>query len=148
VRRPPIQPVSAPSCSDGGACVDTETHPMGFTVPYETRERRFASNSGSGKTTWYLAKSNTNISSPPAVPHAETGHLYVHLDCSTCTHQYWMFGANSEWQSVSKGSEYPLNHDRVLSIRGNGEPSWVTRASISTTQGRKERDIRGMSVNA
>jgi hypothetical protein len=93
---------------------------------------------GIGKTTWYFAKSNTNTSSPPAVPQAKTGHLYVHLDCSTHTHQYWMFGANNEWQSVSKGSEHPLNHDRVLSIRGNGEPSWVTRdrASISTTQGR------------
>jgi hypothetical protein len=143
--QPQIQPASAPSYSDGGVGVDAETHPMGSMVPYETRERRFTSSSGSGKTTWYSAKSNTNISSPPTIPHAETGHLYVHLDCSTRTHQYWMFGADNEWQSVSKGSEYPLNHDRVLSIRGNGEPSWVTRASISTTQGRKGRNIRGRS---
>ena len=142
MRQPQIQPASALPCSDGGVCVDTDTHPMAPAVSYETRERRFNSSSGSGKTTWYFAKSNTNISSPPAVPHAETGHLYVHLDCSTHTHQYWMFGANNEWQRVSKGSEYPLNHDRVLSIRGNGEPSWVTRASISTTQGRKERENR------
>jgi hypothetical protein len=51
---------------------------------------------GIGKTTWHSAKSNTNISSPPAVPQAKTGHLYVHLDCSTYTHQYWVFGANNE----------------------------------------------------
>ena len=142
MRHPQIQAVSVPLCSDGGACVDIETHPMGSTILYETCERRFASNSGSGKTTWYFAKSNTNVSSPPVVPHAETGHLYVHLNCSTHTHQYWMFGANNEWQRVLKGSEYPLNHDRVLSIRSNGEPSWVTRASISTTQGRKEMENR------
>jgi len=141
--QPQIQPVSASSCLDG-VPVEPNTHPqpVDSSVPFESRERRFTSNSGSGKTTWYFAKSNTNISSPPAVPRAETGHLYVHLDCSTLTHQYWMFGVNNEWQSVSKGSEYPLNHDRVLSIRGNGEPSWVTRASISTTQGRKEREGR------
>ena len=147
--RPQIRPVSASSSSDG-AFVGTDTHSMGctVTVPYETRERRFTSSSGSGKTTWYFAKSDTNISSPPAIPQAETGHLYVHLDCSARAHQYWMLGANNEWQSVSKGSEYPLNHDRVLSIRGNGEPSWVTRASISTTQGRKEREVRGRSVHA
>jgi hypothetical protein len=138
MHQPQIQP-------DGGMSVKTETHFMG---PYEIRERRFASNSGSGKTTWYFAQSNTNIPTPPAVPQAETGHLYVHLDCSTHTHQYWMFGTNNEWQSVSKGSEYPLNHDRVLSIRGNGEPSWVTRSSITTTQGRKERRIRERSMHA
>jgi hypothetical protein len=140
MNQPQIQP-------DGGMSVDTETHFMGSSVPYETRERRFTSTSGSGKTTWYFAQSNTNMSLPPAVPQAETGHLYVHLNCSTHTHQYWMFGTNNEWQSVSKGSEYPLNHDRVLSIRGNGEPSWVTRSSMGTTQGRQERNIRERSVH-
>ena len=140
------QPVSASSCFDGGVSVDSNTHPqtVDSLVPYETRERRFTSNSGSGKTTWYLTKSSTNILSPPAVPQAEVGHLYVHLDRSTRTRQYWMFGTSNEWQSVSKGSECPMNHDRVLSIRNNGEPSWVTRASIATTQGRKER---GRSVH-
>jgi hypothetical protein len=142
MHQPQIQPAEASSCSDSGVCAGVST------VPYETRDRRFASSSGSGKTTWYFAKSNTNISSPPAVPQAETGHLYVHFDCSTHTRQYWMFGANNKWKSVPKGSEYPLNHDRVLSIRGNGEPSWVTRASISTTQCRKEKDIRGRLLHA
>jgi hypothetical protein len=146
---PQTQPLSASSCFDSGVSVDSNAHPQDVdsSVPYVTRERRFTSSSGSGKTTWYLAKSNMKLSSPPAVPQAETGHLYVHLDCSTRTHQYWMFGANNEWQNVSKGSEYPLNHDRVLSIRENGEPSWVTRASISTTQGRKERGARERSVH-
>ena len=141
--------VSASSCFDLEVSVDSNTHPqpVDSLVPYETRERRFNSNSGSGKTTWYFSESSANISSPPVIPQAEIGHLYVHFDCSTRTHQYWIFGANNEWQSVSKGSEYPLNHDRVLSIRNNGEPSWVTRASIATTQGRKEREIRGRSVH-
>jgi len=128
--------------------VVTETHFMGSSVPYETCERRFASTSRSGKTTWYFAQSNTNISLPPAVHQAETGHLYVHLNCSMHTHQYWMFGTKNEWQSVSKGSEYPLNHDQVLSIYGNGEPSWVTWSSISTTQSWKEWKIWERSVHA
>ena len=139
-----IQLASASSSFIDTNC--THRQPADSVVPYETCERRFTSNSGSGKTTWYFAKSSTNISSPPAVRQAEIGHLYVHFDCSTRTHQYWIFSANNEWQSVSKGSEYPLNHDRVLSIRNNGEPSWVTRASIATTQGRKEREIRGRSA--
>lgn len=47
-----------------------------------------------------------------------------------------MFGTSNEWQSVSKGSECPMNHDRVLSIRNNGEPSWVTRESHLRSQSR------------
>jgi len=58
-----------------------------------------------------------------------------------------MFGAKNEWKSILKGLEYPLNHDRVLSICENGEPSWVTRASVSTMQGRKEREAREWSVH-
>jgi hypothetical protein len=137
-------PASASSGSDGGVSVDT--HPSGSMVPYQMRQRSFTSNSGSGHTTWYFGKSDANIPSPPVVPQAVTGHIYVHLNTSTNKHQYWMLGGNNLWESVSKGSEYPLNHDRILSIRSNGEPSWVTRASTTTTQSRKEREIREKSV--
>jgi hypothetical protein len=140
------RPGSASSFSDGGASVDT--HPGSALVPYQAHQRSFASNSGSGHTIWYSGKSDTNIPSPPVVPQAVTGHLYVHHNSSTNTYQYWMLGGNNQWESVSKGSEYPLNHDRVLSIRGNGEPSWVTRASTITTQSRKERETREKSVHA
>ncbi|KAI0003708.1 hypothetical protein BJV74DRAFT_811102 [Russula compacta] len=131
------RPVSASSSSDDRISVDTR--PAVSMVPYQIHTRQFASNSGSGKTTWYFSKSKTNIPSPPVVPQAETGHLYVHFNGSMNTYGYWI---------VSKGSEYPLNHDRVLSIRNNGEPSWVTRASITTMQCRKEREIRIKSVHA
>jgi hypothetical protein len=105
---------SVPSCSDGGASVDTR--PGGALVPYQVRQRSFASNSGSGHTILYSGKSNTNFPSPPTVPQAVTGHLYVHLNTSTNTYQCWMLGGNNQWESVSKGSEYPLNRARVFSI--------------------------------
>jgi hypothetical protein len=132
------RPVSALSCFNGGVSVDT--YPASPSVPYQICQHSFASNSGSGHTTWYLGKSNTNIQSPPVVPQAVMGHLYVHLNSSTDMYQYWMLGGNNQWESISKGSEYPLNHDRVLSICSNGEPSWVIRASTTTTQSRKERE--------
>jgi hypothetical protein len=116
------------------------------------RQRSFASNSGSGYTIWYSSKSDTNIPSPPVVSQAVTGHIYVHINSNGTTnantYQYWMLGGNNQWESVSKGSEYPLNHDRVFSIRSNGEPSWVTRASTVTTQSRKEKETREKSVHA
>ena len=119
----------------------------GSTVPYQMRQRSFTSTSGSGYTIWYFAKSDNNISSPPMIPQARTGHLYVHLNSSTNFYHYWMMGANNQWESVLKGAQYPLNHDRVLAIRGNGEPSWVTRATTTTTQTRKERSQREKSLN-
>jgi hypothetical protein len=116
------------------------------TVPYQERQRSFSSHSGSGHTVWYSSKSNTSILVPPRIPHAKTGHIYVHLDTSRDTPQYWMFGIGNVWERVSPGAEYPLNHDRVLATRANGEPSWVTRASVTTTKTRKEKEIREKSV--
>lgn len=126
---------------------DAVDRPPGSTVPYQMRQRSFTSTSGSGYTIWYFAKSDNNISSPPMIPQARTGHLYVHLNSSTNFYHYWMMGANNQWESVLKGAQYPLNHDRVLAIRGNGEPSWVTRATTTTTQTRKERSQREKSLN-
>ena len=143
VSRPQTRPSSVSSSVEGGVSVDTRA-----AGPYQMRQRSFSSNSGSGHTTWYLGKSGADVPLPPTVSQAVTGHLYVHLNSSTNTYQYWMLGGNNQWESVSKGSEYPLNHDRVLSIRSNGEPSWVTRASTTTTQSRKEKETRERSVHA
>jgi hypothetical protein len=119
----------------------------GSTVPYQMHQRSFTSTSGSGYTIWYFVKSDSSISSPPTIPPAKTGHLYVHLNSSTNFYHYWMMGANNQWASISKGAQYPLNHDRVLAICGNGEPSWVTQATTTTTQTRKEKGQRDNSLN-
>ena len=83
---------------------------------------------------------------PPTIPQAKTGHLYVHLDTSRNVFLYWILTMANQWEHVSSGVESPLNHDRVLAIRANGEPSWVTRASTITTKTRKEKEIREKSV--
>jgi hypothetical protein len=57
--------------SDSG--VSVEAHATGPLVPYQMCQRSFASNSGSGHTTWYFGKSDANIPSPPVVPQAMTG---------------------------------------------------------------------------
>ncbi|KAI9508743.1 hypothetical protein F5148DRAFT_1283680 [Russula earlei] len=134
-----LDPASLSRCSTS---VSVNTQPVASSPPYQARQHSFTSNSGSGYTTWYFAKSDTNIMLPPTVPQAKTGHLYVHLNTSTNSHQYWMVGINNQWDIVLKGSEYPLNHDRVLSIHSNGNPSWITRASTTTMQSRKEREMR------
>ncbi|KAI9444325.1 hypothetical protein H4582DRAFT_2053993 [Lactarius indigo] len=109
---------------------------------YQIRQRPFSSNSGSGYTTWYLGRSSCSVLMPPTVPQAKTGHLYVHRDTSRNAFLYWILTTANRWERVSSGAEHPLNHDRVLAIRANGEPSWVTRASTITTKTRKEKEIR------
>ncbi|KAI9513066.1 hypothetical protein F5148DRAFT_1145654 [Russula earlei] len=135
-----FQPVSASLCFN--CKVAMNTHPMGSLVFYQMHHCPFTSNSGSGYTTWFSGKSNTNIPLPPMVPEAKTGDLYVHFNTSMNGYQYWMLDRNNQWESISKGVENPLNHDQVLSIHSNGEPSWVTQASTTTTQGRKEREMQ------
>ncbi|KAH9027985.1 hypothetical protein EDB85DRAFT_1892764 [Lactarius pseudohatsudake] len=118
--------------------------PGGTYASYQSHQRPFNFSSGSGYTIWYFSRSDSSIQSPPMVPQSKTGHLYVHFDASTKTHQYWMLGVGGQWEVVSRNSEYPLNHDRVLSIRSNGEPSWVTRATTNTTDTRKEKRARSV----
>lgn len=110
-------------------------------APYRMNRRPFGSHSGSGHTVWYLSKSNSSIQSPPVISQSEPGHLYVHFDTATKAHQYWLLTGTGQWETVAKGAEYPHNHGRVLSIRSNGEPSWVLRATIGTTETRRVRQV-------
>ncbi|KAH9014065.1 hypothetical protein EDB84DRAFT_1443989 [Lactarius hengduanensis] len=112
--------------------------PNGAHTSYQVHQRPFGSSSGSGYTIWCFSKSSSSIQSPPIVPQAKTGHLYVHFATSTKAYQYWMLGVGGQWESVSKNAQYPLNPDRVLSFRNNGEPSWVTRATTNTSETRRE----------
>ena len=117
----------------------------GVPTGYQMHQRPFGSSSGSGYTIWYFSRSSSSIQLPPVVSQAKTGHLYVHLDTSTRTYQYWMLGVGGQWESVSKNTQYPLNSDRVLSFRTNGEPSWVTRATTNTTEMRRDKRARSVA---
>ena len=131
------QAVIEPPDSNSG--ISSATSAGGAHTGYELHQRPFNSSTGSGYTIWYSSRSDSSIHSPPVISQSKTGHLYVHFDALQKTYQYWMLGINGQWESVSKNAENPLNHDRVLSIRSNGEPSWVTRATISTTETRREK---------
>ncbi|KAH9032955.1 hypothetical protein EDB85DRAFT_1890395 [Lactarius pseudohatsudake] len=134
------QAVIEPPSSNSG--VASATSSGGAHAGYQMYQRPFSSSSGSGYTIWYSSRSDSSIQSPPVISQSKTGHLYVHFDALTKTYQYWMLGVGGQRESVSRNVECPLNHDRVLSIRGNGEPSWVTRATISTSETRREKGAK------
>jgi hypothetical protein len=128
-----LSPSSMPSSNP----VDTTTEPL-----YQMRQRSFSSNSRSICTIWYFGKSNSSILMPPTIPRAKTGHLYVHLDTTRNVSSYWIISMANQWERVSPGVESPLNHDWVLAIRANGEPSWLTCALTISTKTRKEKEFR------
>lgn len=136
------QPQAVIEPLDSSSGVASATYSGSAHAGYQMHQRPFSSSSGSGYTIWYSSRSDSSIQSPPVITQSKTGHLYVHFDTLTKTYQYWMLGVGGQWESVAKNAEYPLNHDRVFSVRGNGEPSWVTRATISTTETRKEKGAK------
>jgi hypothetical protein len=133
------QDVIEPQGSSSHSGVIGATSAGGTQASYQIYRRPFGSNSGSGNTVWYFSRSDSSIQSPPVISQSEPGHLYVHFDTATKTRQYWMHAGSGQWEIVAKGAEYPHNHGRVLSIRSNGDPSWVLRASIGTTETRRVR---------
>ncbi|KAF8260229.1 hypothetical protein EI94DRAFT_1811959 [Lactarius quietus] len=133
----PLSPSSMPRSEP----MDTTTEPS-----YQMHQRSFSSNSGSGHTIWYFGKSNSSILMPLTIPQAKTEHLYVNLDTARNISLHWMLSMANQWDRISPGVESPLNHDRVLAICDNGEPSWITRASTITTKTRKEKEFQEKSV--
>ena len=53
----------------------------------------------------------------------------------------WLYGLNRSWERVDATEKvhHPVIADRVLSMRANGTPSWITAASYTTIKGRKEK---------
>jgi len=85
-----------------------------------------------------------NIDAPPTVHEPTVGDLYVHTNFDTDTRQIWLYQYGGAWQHVDiRGKTYhPTVHCRVLSMRLDGTPSWITGASYVTMKGRKEKAAR------
>ncbi|SRR6266702_1865445 len=123
----------------------TIASPDGGYASYQVHQQPFGFSSGSSYTIWYFSRSRSSIQSPPIVPQAKTGHLYVHFDTSTRTYQYWMLGIGGQWESMLKNVQNPLNPNQVLSFCNNGEPSWVMQATTNTMETRQEKQARSVA---
>jgi hypothetical protein len=123
----PNQPTSAP------------TH---TSIP--VKHQRPFSSGPKGYTTWYTTSSNQPISSPPATLPAAAGILYLHTDLNKGTNQIWLCNINCNWTDVTaKGNvTHPSIPDRILLLRSDGIPSWLTSANHAAVQSRKVRSGR------
>jgi hypothetical protein len=50
---------------------------------------------------------------------------------------------NNAWGTVEEKAVHPLIRDRILSLRMNGEPSWVLASTYATVSSRKTRRSSG-----
>ena len=140
---PPAATSSGPTTPE--RAVDTFA-PTSFGVkPNETpsptpfkQERPFSSGSP-GITAWYTSASPNDISTPPAGVIPEVGELYIHHNRLTDIYHVWLYGLDQQWKCVTDIEKvyHPVIEDRVLSMRANGTPNWITAASFTTIRGRR-----------
>jgi len=81
-----------------------------------------------------------DIEAPPTVHEPTVGDLYVHTNIDTETRQVWLY-KHGAWERIDvRGKVYHPNvHGRVLNMRKDGRPNWVTGASFATMKRRKEK---------
>ncbi|KAF9652254.1 hypothetical protein BDM02DRAFT_3183963, partial [Thelephora ganbajun] len=114
--------------------------PISVPVKYQ---RPFASGP-KGHTVWYTTASSQPLSSPPVSLPATAGILYIHTDLSKDTKQVWLCSINCNWTDVTNAEnvKHPSITDRILLLRSDGIPSWLTGANYAAVQSRRDRSGR------
>jgi hypothetical protein len=125
--------------SDTLALIPTVANPTGTPTPTPFKQERPFSSGSPGITTWYTSSSPNDIAAPPTGVIPEVGELYVHHNRVTDIYHVWLYGIDQRWKCVTDVEKvyHPVIDDRVLSMRANGTPNWITAASFTTIRGRK-----------
>lgn len=97
-----------------------------------------------GYTIWYTTASSQPLSSPPASLPVTAGILYIHTNLSKDTKQIWLCNINRSWVDITAvdNAKHPSITDRILLLRSDGIPSWLTGANYAVIQSRKDRSGR------
>ena len=76
---------------------------------------------------------------PPSGFHVVAGTLYIHFNTSKSSRQIWLFDADAGWKIISDATQtyHPSYRDRVLNVRFDGTPSWVTSVPAANSHGRR-----------
>lgn len=132
---------------DGDTAIST-------TKAYLRHTRTFQSSNTPGETVWYESSGSAPLAQPDAAICPNTGDLYLHKDHTTGNLQLWTSAIEGQWKSVAieyvpkylpdrivMGASHPKFNDRLLKLRTNGEPSWVTRQTLATLKSRKKGGI-------
>lgn len=121
------------------------------TKAYLRHVRMFQSSNTPGETVWYESSDNAPLVHPDAAINPNVGDLYLHKDRMTGNFQLWISTVEGRWNGIAAeydqkylpdriimGVPHPKFNDRLLKLRANGEPSWVTRQTLATLKSRKK----------
>ena len=121
------------------------------TKAYSRHARMFQSSNTPGETVWYESSDNVPLGHPDATIFPNVGDLYLHRDHTTGNLQLWISTTQGHWSGtpieyiqkylpdrIVIGVSHPKFNDRLLKLRANGEPSWVTRQTLATLKSRKK----------
>ena len=113
--------------------------PSSSPVPFK-HERPFPSGAR-GATVWYTTESSHDMSIPPSGLQVIAGTLYIHTNTSKKSRQVWFFDADAGWKIINDVARisHPSYRDRLLNIRFDGTPSWVTSTPATNGHGRRAR---------
>ncbi|PBK87384.1 hypothetical protein ARMGADRAFT_1034938 [Armillaria gallica] len=107
--------------------------PPGLIV--QRRSHEWASNKRAekGRTVWYTSELPTDIAYPPPISTTlALGDLYVHKNTSQSIAQIWLW--KGEWSLAAFDTRVPhpnpIYTDRLLRLRQDGSPSWVSSATV------------------
>ena len=94
-----------------------------------------------GYTIWYSTESSESIPSPSSDLPTSAGILYLHKNLARGATQIWLCDIRRNWIDITnaQGVKHPSMADRILLLRSDGLPSWLTAASYAATQARREK---------
>lgn len=124
------------------------------TKAHTRHSRVFQSSNVLGETVWYESSDSVPLICPDTAILPHVGDLYLHKDRTTGNLQLWISTVEGLWNTVAieydpryhpdrimNGVSHPKFNDRLLKLRTNGEPSWVTRQTLATLKSRKKGGI-------
>ena len=141
----PTEPIINPPASATPATSPNPPPPSdqfgNLSIPVK-QKRQFSSGSPA-YTTWYTTTSAKDLEYPPKEVDPTVGELYIHHNRLEDRYQVWLYGLDSVWKCITNVEKvyHPTIDDRVLSMRANGTPNWITSASYTTIRGRKCRKM-------
>ena len=135
---PTVEPI-VPATSTPSISVPTHSTSTVSSVP--TRYQRPFSSGPRGHTVWYSTESNEPLVSPSSDLPTSAGILYTHKNLTSGATQVWMCDIRRNWIdiTIAQGVKHPSLTDRILLLRSDGLPSWLTSANYAAVQARKER---------
>ncbi|KAI6014277.1 hypothetical protein BKA83DRAFT_4129935 [Pisolithus microcarpus] len=117
--------------------------PQSLTLPLKREKRAIRSRRECVQ--WFKSKGNGSLRSPPDSRSAydsplQIADLYIHQNDRESVRQIWMWTGH-RWDVADPECTHPIMSEYRLKILGKGEPSWVTRKTMVSDQGRAKRKL-------